>query len=328
MTGGKKAIRTVGVFQTGMREWDLWFPACEGACGHHRGLEFRPYDYDADHIFLLGNLLPRFGGPKLPYIEKKKAKIQNRLEARELELVIEHIGRDRDDLSMLVYEPVMFSSDEWFRVANKLCSRVYAPDSRAGYPITLPATWSFPEHVAQLRKEEPSDDLPIDLACITSGKVLWDGHSERLDFLRMLREAGVRVALFGRGLPADLADHPDSYGPVQSKAAILRGTRFTLAIENDSSNDQYLSEKLWDPLLCWSLPLYYGSKAADSLIPNDAFIRVPDLSHAGVDAVKAALAKPGLRDERLGAIGESRQRALGDLRITEWVWKMLQERSG
>jgi len=323
MTDGGDKPTSIGLFWTGMREWDLWFPACEHTCGRHRGLVFRPYDYKADHILLLGNLLPRYGGPRLPYIQKKIAKFQKRLDARELELAVEHIGRDPGSISILAYEPVMFSSDEWFEAANALSERVFAPDDRARYPITLPSTWSFPEPARLLRTEEPDEDRPIDLACITSGKVLWEGHSDRLNFIRLLRKSGVRVVLYGRGLPADLAAHPDTHGPVTSKASILRGAKFTLAIENDASNDRYLSEKLWDPLLCWSLPLYFGSGAADSLIPSDAFVRIPDLGVAGVEVVKAALANPGLREERLDAMARARRLALGELRITEWAWNSL-----
>jgi len=314
---------SLGVFGTVARHWDFWFAACDGANGAHRDLVIRPYDGRADHVLIMGTLLQEFGGPKLPYHIKKMAKLRRRVEPRKIEYIVERLGRDRDSLSILVYEPSEMYSDEWFNVANSICDRVYAPDIRANCPITLPSTWSFPEPARLLRDEQPCNDRPIDLAFITSGKMDWKGHGPRLDFIRLLRESGVRVSLYGRNLPKDLLVHPDTYGPVESKASVLRSAKLSLAIENDASNDLYVTEKIWDSLLCWSLPLYYGSRAIDSMIPDGSFIRLPDLSHGGVQAVRDSLAQKGLWEDRLEAIGRARQLALGELRITEWAWRTL-----
>jgi len=319
-------VKTLGVFGTIERYWDFWFAACEGANGAHRDLVIRPYDREADHVLLMGNLLEEHGAPRLPYHIKKKAKFQKRVEARKIEYIVEKLGRDRDSVSILVYEPSEMYSDDWFDAANSVCDRVYAPDDRASCPIVLPATWSFPESVRLLREEKPCMDRPIDLACITSGKLDWNGHGPRLDFIRLLRESGIRIALYGRDLPEDLRAHPDSFGPIESKASILRSANFALSLENDATDDRYVTEKIWDPLICWSLPLYFGSRAADSMIPAESFIRLPDLSHGGVQVVRDALAQEGLWEERLEAIGRARQSALGELRITEWAWNTLPHR--
>ena len=82
-------------------------------------------------------------------------------------------------------------------------------------------------------------------------------------------------------------------------------------------------EKLWDALVCWSLPIYYGSAAADRLIPPDAFVRLPDLGEAGMDVLRRTLGQPQLWEQRLPAITEARQRTLGDLRLIEWVKREL-----
>ena len=80
-----------------------------------------------------------------------------------------------------------------------------------------------------------------------------------------------------------------------------------------------MTEKLWDPLVCWSLPIYFGSRAADKLIPPEAFIRLPDLGERGVRTVQEALADPGIWNRRLEAMAEARRRAMGELRLVEWL---------
>jgi hypothetical protein len=158
------------------------------------------------------------------------------------------------------------------------------------------------------------------LVAISSGKAETPGHRERLGFLALLRRAGVPLALFGRGLPLELG----ALGELRSKSTALLPAMFTLAIENHSEGELYVSEKAWDPLLCWSLPLYHGPRAIDAMVPPGSFIRLPDLQDAGVDAVRAALAGGAeLWRSRLDAIAEARRRVLGDLRMVEWVRRTL-----
>ncbi len=100
---------------------------------------------------------------------------------------------------------------------------------------------------------------------------------------------------------------------------VLRPARFVLALENYARGDCYVTEKMWDPLLSWSLPLYFGSRAADRVIPTEAFVRLPDLADAGVACVRGALAHPEWWDDRLDAMAEARRRILGELRMVEWI---------
>lgn len=309
------ARRTIGVFQW-RQDWaDLWVSQCDGPFGRHRDVELRPFDARADHVLLIGPPVSPSGHPRLPYLQKKRAKLAGRYDAERLRHAVGLLGRSRDDLTMLVYEPACAFTDAWFETARELCSRVYAPDARGTHPTRLPATWSFPDRLGALRDEPPAPDRPIDLACITSGKRLWPGHDERLDFLRAVRAAGVPMDLFGRALPSDLAPR----GPVLSKATVYRAARFALVLENDTAGDLYVTEKLWDALICWTLPIYYGSGAADHVAPAGSFIRLPDLGPAGLECVREALANPGLWDERRDAIAEARRRALHELNLVEWI---------
>lgn len=316
---GDGALKTVGVFCDGRAWADLWFNQCDGADGRHRGIWLRPYDFSADHLVLMGNMSPEAGGYSVSSFARRKAKAQGRLDALVLERICDRIGRDRGDLSMVVYEPRDAYSDAWFEVANERFGRVYGPDDRASDVIVLPTMWTDLEGVSALGMETAGDDRPVLLACVTSGKTVWAGHRDRLSFLRLLRAEGVEMSLYGNGLP----DGVGGLGPVQSKGAVLRGARFTLAIENDAGNDHYVTEKIWDPLLAWSLPIYYGSRAVDSIIPPEAYIRLPDLGAGGLETIREVLANPSLWEERLGAIGEARRRILGEHRFVEFLAKNL-----
>jgi len=307
--------RTIGLFQWRQGWADLWLTQCDAPFGRHRNVHLRPFDARADHLLLIGPPVSPSGHPRLPYFLKKRAKLAGRYDAERLRHSIAQLGRSRDDITMLVYEPPCAFTDTWFEIAREFCARVYAPDARATHPVRLPATWSFSDRLDALRAEVPSPDRPLGLACITSGKRLWPGHDDRLDFLRAVRAADLPMDLFGRSLPPDLAPR----GPVLSKATVYRAARFALVLENDTAGDLYLTEKLWDALICWTLPIYFGSTAADHTVPEGSFIRLPDLGPAGIETVRDALAHPGWWDERRDAIAEARRRALHELRLVEWI---------
>lgn len=311
--------RTIGLFWWRHDDADLWFNQCDGPLGRHGGIEITHRDTRADHVVLVGPPVDGRGRPHMPALRRRLAKWRGCYDAERLEHAIDTIRRPRDDLSMLVYEPPPAFSDGWFEAARRRCRAVYAPDARATHPIILPSTWSFPEHVSRLR-DEPSNSLgdnrPLPLVCVTSGKSMWKGHDARLAFLRKLRAAGVPFELFGRGLPPDLAPR----GPLISKASMLRSACLTLAIENHDAGEHYVTEKLWDPLLCWSLPLYIGSAAADRVVPAGSFLRVPGFGDEAVEVVRHAVSRAAdLRRARLDVIADARERGLGPLRFVEWL---------
>ncbi|MFG0306017.1 MAG: glycosyltransferase family 10 domain-containing protein [Phycisphaerales bacterium JB040] len=317
--------RTIGLFQWRMDWADLWLSQCEGPLGFEPcpggrspGIELRPGDRSADHLLLIGPPVSASGQPRLGYLARKRAKLSGRYDAERGALAIEALRRPREDLTMLVYEPPAAFSDAWFEMARERCSAVYAPDERATHPVVLPATWSFDERLASLRGETPPPlrDRPLDVVCVTSGKSMFPGHDRRLAFLRDLRKAGVSLELFGRGLPADLRGR----GPVLSKATVLRAAKLTLAIENEDTEDRYVSEKLWDPIVCGSVPLYSGGRAPETLGVGGSLVRVPDFGEAGVEAVRDAASHAGeVWEAKRSSIMDARARALGDLRLVSWA---------
>ena len=309
----------IGVFDELGRFADYLWNQCEGTRGRHEGIQLARWDRSAAHRFVMTWPSPpggtrRAGGWKRPLYKL----LRRPTERLRIAHSYEQLGHDPARTTVMFYEPPAYLPDEWFDVAKQNAVRVYAPDPRATHPIVLPSMWTLEWDVQSLRAFSPPEKtLPLVsiAAGAPKGKRLIPGHLARLEFYRMLRKAGVALELYGRGLPADL----HGGGPIACKGHVMRPARFTLAIENYGEGDQYVTEKLWDPLVCWSLPIYFGSKAADKLIPPEAFIRLPDLGERGVRTVQEALADPGIWNRRLEAMAEARRRAMGELRLVEWL---------
>lgn len=305
---------TVGcsIFRT---DWfdDVW-NQCDGPRGEHGGLRLVPWDWKADHVLCIGPPISGRGRPGLSALGRRWSKLTGRYEQRRTEVAFASVGRDPSDVTSFIFEPPAFVPDCWYQIAGRFASRVFGPDRRAKAPTVLPSVWTVDGDLKQWR-DAPPPAKTTGLTCVTSGASGLPGHRARLRFIRLLREAGVELDLFGRGLAPTLG----GLGPVRSKTTALLPATLALVIENDSTGDWYVTEKLWDALICWCLPLYFGSAAAERVLPAEAIVRLPDLDARGVEVVKAALADPGLWSRRRDAIAEARRRTLGDLRLVEWV---------
>ena len=89
--------------------------------------------------------------------------------------------------------------------------------------------------------------------------------------------------------------------------------------KNYAGNSWYVSEKLWDSLLAWCLPIYYGGSAADKLLPPGSFLRLPSLDEKGIAYIKEVIATPDAWFEAKEAIAEARQIILHKLNLLNWL---------
>jgi hypothetical protein len=315
--------RTLGVFHELHRHADFLWNQCEGPLGADHGLVIRAGDREADVALVMNWPVPPEGSRRAGGLRRYAYKLAKRSTTP---LRVQHgyrwLGRPRETTFALIYEPPPLVSDWMYEYTRERCARVYGPDPRATHPTTLPSMWTFDEDVHALRAMPPPPK-PVPLVAVNAGrphgKFLIEGHLERLAFFRSLRDAGVPLELFGRGLPAELGGG----GVLASKASALRPARLALVIENYDRGDQYVTEKLWDALACWCLPIYYGPFAPERLLPPGSCIRLPDLRAGGLDLVRALVADPRVWEVHLPAIAEARRRALGELRLVEWARREL-----
>jgi len=318
--------KTLGVIVERQAAEGLLWNQTERADGLHETPEgaFRVVAgwHNVDHLLVFGTPMPETGGVRAGRLTRLGRKLGFLHEGHERaercdaawSRLFEMSGLEQDCVSCLFYEPPSMVSDEAYASAHRWASRVFGPDDRAGVRMRLPAMWTLGESVRELRAM-PRPHKAMRAAAVTSGKAITPGHEDRMRFLRLLRDRSVPFDLFGRGLPEDL----QGAGEVASKYDVFAPCAFAIVVENWATGRHYVTEKLWDALLSWTVPLYWGSGAADRMIPPEAMIRLPDLGEAGVRCVLDALADPGAYQSRLDALEEARNRAMGDLRLVEWA---------
>ena len=198
--------------------------------------------------------------------------------------------------------------------AKPYCGYISGPDDFAPNPDYMPAIWYASDSFREL-DEMPPPMKQKPCSWISSGVNRTEKHRQRLAFMKQLKESGVDVDLYGRNLP----DWSGSLGALANKSYAMNPYRYNLAIENYADNDWYVSEKMWDALLSWCLPIYYGGPAADKLLPPGSFLRLPSLDEKGIAYIREVTATPDAWYEAKDAIAEARQIVLHKLNLLNWL---------
>jgi hypothetical protein len=201
-----------------------------------------------------------------------------------------------------------------YNTAVQYCGYVSGPDDFAPTPDYMPAIWYHSNSFRDLNEMGPPEKNQ-QCSWITSGISRTANHRQRLNFLKLLREKNLAFDLYGRGLP----DWARGDGIVNNKWHAMSPYYYNLAIENYAENNWYVSEKLWDALLAWCLPIYYGGPAADRLLPPGSFLRLPSLDEKGIAYIREVTANLDAWYDAQAAIAEARQIILHKLNLLEWL---------
>lgn len=201
-----------------------------------------------------------------------------------------------------------------YESAQSFCGYISGPDDFAPMPNYMPAIWYVPNSFEELSSGRvPAKIKPC--SWITSGINRTENHRQRLAFLQQLQASGLELDVFGRDLPSTV----QTIGQLDNKSHGMSPYYYNLAIENYADNDWYVSEKLWDALLCWCLPIYYGGGAANKLLPPGSFLRLPSLDDKGMAYIQEVTATPDAWYEAKAAIAEARQIILHKLNLINWL---------
>lgn len=99
------------------------------------------------------------------------------------------------------------------------------------------------------------------ISFITSNRTFLPGHKQRLRWMNLVqREFGSEIDFYGKGIKE-----------VDDKAQALCTYEFSICIENSYVND-YWTEKIADPLLAYTVPVYAGCKNIREYFPERSFI--------------------------------------------------------
>lgn len=252
--------------------------------------------------------------PQLPWWQSwRKPK-----KSTKLDIPSQFRGLPRERVVYLMREPPLpevLQTNKWnYKQASQYCGYVSGPDDFAPIPDYMPAIWYVHNSFRELEEMEPPEKNRL-CSWITSGISRTENHRQRLAFLQLLRDNQLEFDLYGRDLPASAV----GLGTLHNKWHGMAPYYYNLSIENYADNDWYVTEKLWDALLCWCLPIYYGGGAADKLLPPGSFLRLPSLDEKGLAYIREVTSSADAWYQAQEAIAEARQIILHKLNLLAWL---------
>ena len=202
----------------------------------------------------------------------------------------------------------------------------YKDLSRHKHKLDLKDTFGFGEWWLKydydyLSALEPMDKTK-DLCCIMSNTDGKQGQTQRKIFIKELAKR-VDVHIYGRieGIGMGVLGSTDLYGGnhCHGKEDVLAEHRYSIEIDIGLTRN-YFSERFFDSLLMWCMPLYWGSTNVEEYIPARAFKYI-DI-YDGYFNIFSVI-NSNKREQNLDAIAEARHLLLNKYQIWARVYEFI-----
>jgi len=141
------------------------------------------------------------------------------------------------------------------------------------------------------------------LSCLLSDKNFTPGHKKRQRFVKnLITSAPNLLTLYGRN---KISTNKGSLA-YEKKYLAYKGFEYTLCFEN-CTIPNYFTDKIFDAMLMWSMPIYFGAPNVGDYLPTDSYHALSDdLDEKDVEMVKDICNKPP-SNKNIKAIKEARQ---------------------
>ena len=187
---------------------------------------------------------------------------------------------------------------------------------QGGIPWTIghiDENWEYrrePMTVDTFREYAPTKHKLVSVICST--KTLSEQHRFRSTFLTRLREHfGERLDVFGKGI-----------NPFIDKEEVIAPYRYHIVLENTTDKD-YWSEKISDPLLALTYPIYYGYENLDDYLPKDCFTRIDIAQPEQAIAVIESVIASDMHETKQSVLHQARELILDEHNIFELVARVV-----
>ena len=163
-----------------------------------------------------------------------------------------------------------------------------------------------------LAMKPPYKSRMISVLC--SNKAMTQGHRRRLAFVETLqRTFGKDLDIFGYG-----------FQPLADKWDGLSKYKYHIVLENSTIED-YWSEKLADAYLGYCFPIVSGCLNLDNYFSNDAYLPIDvDSPEQAANMIQNLIEQDPYKD-RLPAIGAAREKILGEYNLFSEIPRLIKQ---
>jgi GR25 family glycosyltransferase involved in LPS biosynthesis/tetratricopeptide (TPR) repeat protein len=184
-----------------------------------------------------------------------------------------------------------------------------------------PAVWHLSKNFKELAEEPAVQNKENFITSVLSEKVNDPGHKHRIALLRLAETKGdIPIKIFGRENYHNLSSYTGKAD--KSKETYIRPYKYYFMCENNQESG-YITEKLYDAILCESLCFYWGAPNAADFIDSRAFVQLDMTNYeAAYETMKKAVAEDWW-SQRIQYIREAKQKVLRELNLFSIVEKVI-----
>lgn len=233
-------------------------------------------------------------------------------------VVIDDTGRpmDREKTLYVGAHPKM-PGYEGYRDLSRHKHKLDAADTFGFGEWWLSYDWDYLNNLEPPKKSK-------DCCWIISNSVGGYGRERRKE---LARELNGRIDVFGRisGVGAGKLGSPENDGGNHTwgKEDVLGRYRYSVEVDVGPTRN-YFSERVFDSILMWCIPLYWGSTNLEEYLPKDSFAYI-DIYGNGKDILE--ISKSDFREKNMGAIAEARNLLLNKYNIFARAYDYIKENS-
>jgi hypothetical protein len=156
-------------------------------------------------------------------------------------------------------------------------------------------------------EKKPALDKVVSSIC--SSKYFDPGHKKRIDFLKYLEEKGFPLHIYNEDNQHGFKSYQGKARPSVDKEKGLVPYKYYFMCENNAERN-FVTEKLWEPILCESLCFYWGCPNVADIVDPRAFVQL-DMNdfESAYNTMNAAI-QMNLWEERLPYIKAAKQKIL------------------
>jgi GR25 family glycosyltransferase involved in LPS biosynthesis len=137
------------------------------------------------------------------------------------------------------------------------------------------AFWQLELNLNELIDLKYENENKMDaVSSICSSKYYDEGHIARIDFLKFLEtKGGIPLDIFNQDNQHNFKTYRGPLTPYVDKSKGIAPYKYYFMVENNYE-ENFITEKIWEPILCETLVFYYGCPNVCDYINPEAFVQL------------------------------------------------------
>lgn len=182
----------------------------------------------------------------------------------------------KDNVVGMAFEPPQYLglTPEFVEYAQKSIGKYYIGDT-SGLPEPFTEKYSHMWHITPLQYPPEKNKI---MSLMVSEKKAMTGHSYRHELVKKILETNLPIDIYGRGCKyySFMNMKDDRVKGEFAETEPYNNYMYHVCIENIQT-PEYFSEKIMNPLLCSTVPVYLGCKNIDKYFPNNVIVLTGDI---------------------------------------------------